>query len=507
MAERHGQAITFQNWDGGEFGIMDAGYAGRMEKQMFTGLNVHRYRTGLLGPRQGVKELSTTSAPTSTTYAFDSQLGGLWIWNGSNFYECDPTAGTPTWSSAYTVNNAPGTPSGPIDSAKGSGGSYNILNVGLTSGTAGIYEVDHASNAVDRRATTPAGTAIGQYGYRFVANNNTSMYFSDASDATTWGATNYNDIGPTAHTYYESFREGLLIGTLGGEFWFVTGVLGASDVVRRLSGGGAPRTNTRAQITGGERVWYFADKTDAPAMFNGATRTEFDYLFGWSGDTDYLFLDSTHEAGFRATALGYLDTDAWMAVTRFSNNCLMRANGIFTYHTFGVNIDPFCAGFGNQVVLHLDGATPKFYWFQPGFFDRPGFTGDDYAQPGDASTTPLNAYFTTPEWWDDEGHELRVQQVVVDYKTWNTGSATNNYFDVTVTALHKWGNAANSTSTTTAGLNAAGTGFSTSGTDGRAVINVGDQGFGNGFQIKIGNLKGTAIKRVTAILSQDYRRP
>jgi hypothetical protein len=274
-----------------------------------------------------------------------------------------------------------------------------------------------------------------------------------------------------------------------------------------LSGGGAPFTPTAGLAVPGEKLWYFYNVDDSPASFNGAVRQKYDYLAGWSGSTTGNLVNDVRTPAVQMTLLEWAGQDDWVAFTRYSDSALMYTSGIFTKHTFGVTLDPFVAGFGQQLFLAYGGASPKYYWWQPAFNDRPGFTGDTYAQPGDASTTPLSATFTTPEWWDDDGHMVRVQQVIVDYTTWQTGSSTNNFFDVTVTSLNKWAGEASSNSTTVTALDAAGSGFSTSGTIGRAIVSVGDQGFGGGFQIKIGNLKGTAIKSITAVLSNDVRRP
>lgn len=510
MAERHGQAITFSGWEGGEYGLLDPGVAGRMEKQMFTGTNVLRYKSGLLGPRAGVKEVATSGAPTGTIYAFDSYLGGVWAWVNGATYQVNPFAGgTPAWSAAYTETNDPGVPTHPIASRSGSYGTGNIINIEGTSTTPSIYNFNHSGTTITRITTGPGGgQAVGGYMTRIVANDSNELWFSDPAPAfTTWANTSYVAIGPAVnHTFYNAFRDGLLIANTGGEFWLVTGVLGATTFVRRLSGGGAPFTPTRGIAVPGEMVWYFANRTDAPASFNGAIREEYEYLAGWSGGTS--FTDSGTDPAFQMSLMEWAGQNDWFALTRFSDKALMYTDGSFSKHEFGVSLDPFVAGFGDQVVLAFGHASaPKYYFWQPAYYDRPGFTGDTYAQPGDASTTPLSASFSTPIWWDEEGHEVKVAQVIVDYTTWNTGSATNNFFDITVTATNRWGGASTSSSSTKTALDAAGSGFSTSGTNGRAVVTFGDQGHGNGFYVTIGNLKGTAIRNITAVLAGDPRRP
>lgn len=519
---RNGTAITFQDWTGGEFGIMDAGLAGRASKQMWTGKNVMVYNTGLIGPRPGLKKITITSMVTGTLQGMDVAVPtsgtGPWFWiaKANSFYLVDVGAGTV--SSAYT--GAGPTMSYPLPN----GGAYGPGTLINAKGQ-GMYTLDHNAKTVAAIASSPHGNCIGFYKTRFVANDDDShngdsrMYFSGVFPGwATWSTTNYYDIGSAyANTLMRPFRDGLLIGKESGEMWYLTGVLGTQANLRKLSNGGAPLFEPRGLALDNNICWYFGYAKNYPASFNGAVHTDYKHLqFMGSSITD-----DTTTPNVRLLPLPWLGTDDWMAISGQAGSAsakrmLLFTEGVFTYHTFDVTVDAWAVavaanigtslGQAGSYIIIADGAGGNYYKFAPGL-DRPAFTSDTSAQPGDNSTTPFDAYFQTPEWWDDQGNEVRIQKVIVDYESWATGSATANGFTVQADMLHRYGDAA-----TTSGAAVAATGVpagvTTAGTKMRAVVSAdASWGYGGGFQVKIGAICGCAIRSVTVVLSEETRRP
>jgi hypothetical protein len=150
------------------------------------------------------------------------------------------------------------------------------------------------------------------------------------------------------------------------------------------------------------------------------------------------------------------------------------------------------------------GAAPNFYVWDP-TLDTPGIEGGSQSRAGDDSSTALSGTLTFPEWWSQDAAEVYVRSVIVDFKSYNTGSATNNHFDLTVNALRRYQAGAAQASTTQSWDQAAAS-SSASGTLRREIIGYGEQGMGNGAQLAFTNVRGIAIERVTMILeSQPVR--
>ena len=513
MAERNGEAVTFRNWDGGEYGIMDPGLAGRAEKQMFTGTNVMRYRTGLIGPRPGLKALSFTSPPTGTPMgggAFletgDDKFWALLKTGASSYAVHEFATSAETVSSAYS-GTLPSTVSFNLAPGGGSG-TVTYINVA----GAGVYKLNHATDAASLIDTDPQGNVIGIYGVRLLANNGDTIWYSDAADFDTFGATSYVEVAGFSNSFYAPFRDGIVIGTSGGIFHILTGVLGATTTIRELSRGGGPPTPFHAVRVADDKIWYWNSDYLYPSMFNGAIHERYDWLSFPNPDGD-TFWEGAYPSR-QMVASSWVGTNDWVTYGFGSPNTCVFQHDVMSKHDLALPYAPAAAFefLGKTHVLlcpeddTLDTAdTMKAYYFSPGYRDRPAFTSDPYGRPGDESDTPLDASFTTPEWWEDKGHEIRVNQVIVDYEAWNSGSTGNAGFDVQVDMLHRARADGVTTGTSLTGLDASQAGLSTSGTTGRAVVNV-DGTYGGGFQITIDNIKSCAIRSVTAVLSPSTRR-
>lgn len=526
MATRYGDTVVFDRWDGGEYGRMHPSAAARAEKQMFTGTNVVRYRTGLIGPRPGLKAITIASMPTGTIQglglAVNTSGTGPWFWVciGGSFYRVDVGAGTV--SSAYT-GTGPATIVRPLADAYAGTTSYVAVQGDAP------YLLNHVAASVTAITSDADGSVIAWYDvnntFRLFANSGNRVFFSSTYPGwTTWDPASYFDVGTALEiTGLAGFRDGILISKASGEQFIYSGVPGATvstaGTIRRLSKAGGPRAQAWGLTLEGNMQWYIGHRKDFPSSFNGALHADLDWLNFTGG---VAADDSTVTPGFRFLPIAYLGVDTFMVLsgqtgTGAANRVLEYSGGIFTYHTWGTNIDPWgvcladnaaeAVGQSTKSMLLGKGSTGAYYHYSPGL-DRPGFTGDTLAQPGDASTTPLNADLGGLVHWSEDGSEIRPAEIVVLYRGWNTGSATNNGFKVQVTSLNRsdptnatLGALANTEQTV---VDIAGTSFSTSGTDARAVV-IPTELWGTGFQVDINDLRGVAIDRVFVRLDSRTR--
>lgn len=526
MAARYGDTVVFEGWEGGEFGRMHPSVAARAQKQMFAGSNVVRYRSGLIGPRPGLKAISVTSPPTGTIQGLGNAIGsgtGPWVWvciSGS-FYRVDLGAGTV--SAAYT-GTGPATITKPMQDAYAGTTSY-VTCAGDT-----VYLLNHSAGSVTAITSDADGSVIAWYDvnntFRLFANKGSRVYFSDLYPGwTTWDPASYFDVGTALEiTHMAPFRDGILISKASGEQFIFTGVpgatIGSAGTLRRLSRAGGPRSWPAALTVEGNMAWYVGQRRDFPSSYNGALHADLDWLAFTGG---VAADDSGVTPGFRFVPVTYLSPEAWLLLSGQSgsgaaNRMLEFTGGIFTFHTFGVNIDPWsvcladnaaeAVGQSTRSMLLTKGSTGSFYHYSPGL-DRPGFTSDALAQPGDASTTPLDADLGGLVWWEPEGNEVRAAEVIVLYRGWNTGSGSNNRIKVQVHALNR---ADLTNATVGAGsdseqtvVDLAGSAFTTSGVDARAVA-TGSTQWGHGFRVDVNGLRGVAIDRVLVRLD-TRRRP
>lgn len=520
MGQRNGNTVTFEGWSGGEYGILDPVQAGKAKKQMFTGNNVMLYRNGLLGPRPGLKALDVDNGAflnTGVMHGLDACLAtgtGPWIWTSVDGDVQRIDLGTGIATSNYS-----GGPLATPVRAIPIGGSYGtgtIIQIPFT----GLFNLDHSGDAISSVDTDPNGYAIGQFGIRIVAGDSgNSMWYADPAPAyATWGALSFYDIGSAfTITLLRAFRDGILIGKIGGEVYYGAGTLGDTFTLKRLSAKGAPGDEPRGLVTEANVMWYMRQNTPYLSSFNGSVHEDFEWLLPFGSG---LLSDFDATPKVRIVGLPHMGTDAFMVIggatgsgrPSVANRMMQYNDSTFSYHTFGKTIGAFGTDFGPStpwVVIADDGSGGVFYSYAPGK-DRPAFTSDTDAGVGDDSTTPLDAYMQTPIYVDPEGHEMRVKQVIIDYKGWSTGAAANNNITLTVDSMYRYDNDSSTfgetTSTSVTALDEAGATFTTSGKTGRVVHNV-NCGFGGGFQIKCASLKGVAIRSITAVFDVRNRRP
>lgn len=493
------ETIVLDSFRGGEYGLLGASGA---TPDSFTGLNVMVFQDGTIGPRPGLVSVAPSGIPTGAVWGFIGS--GLTGTNRILFGVGNTVYGytySPLGAVATIGTLSGGTPATtPVKMVQY--GSATVYAVAY--GDKG-YKILPASPSVTALASFPGCRVCGVYGDRMIAANKASnpnrVYYSAAADFTSWPAANYFDVSadwPIQHV--EEARSRLAIANSGSEWWTLSGVPGVNSTLRR-----APRAdvspfapNHVARL--GETLWFLPATTDFPAQFTGAVTDKLRLRnLAFAGNTSSLSAGSYGAAALPGSeSVVFTNSDTARA--------LLLHNDVWTVHSIPAGIGPYVTavadggvGVNLGALLFCDGggasAAAQFFSMRP-TIDRPGKTGDATAQPGDASTTPLNAYFTTAERWQQAGREITVRTVTVDFVKWNTGSASTNHIDCTVRNLYRTGVAGTKTSGPRAWDEAASV-TTADKTPDRHVFAFGDQGGAHGFQLLFENLRGVAIRRIT----------
>lgn len=484
--------VTYDDFRGGEWGTLGAR---RARQGMFQGTNVRVYGDGQIGPRPGVRDLGITSLTAGDAYGvayrpFGSQELVFVIgdkvrvapWNVGGVSSLAGTlGGTPT--KIVRFNEATR--------------RLNAKTYFAVYGQ-GVYSIDATPTLAGPIAGAPDGYDVTLYRDRLIASDgNEQVFYSDAADFATWDALSYISVGYEYPMFaLVSHRDGL---SLFGQalIWRLTGTLGVSDVLRRASSALALSPNGDV-VLDGETCIYIPNARNAPVLWDGGIADErsLAHLETWD--------DQNASVNFGG-AIARRFNDVLFVSDSANNPGLLRSNGVWSYLTFDfattaavtrVDTDKF--------VVMTDDATPKAYILDMEV-DRPGFTTDDWARPGDASDTPLSASFSLPEWWDPQGREVRVRSVIVNATKWDTGSATDNNLTCAVTALDRYGPSA-ALASASQSWTEAGASASTSGSAFREVFNFGDQGSGGGFQLAFTNLRGVAVRDIAVVLDVSETR-
>jgi hypothetical protein len=152
-------------------------------------------------------------------------------------------------------------------------------------------------------------------------------------------------------------------------------------------------------------------------------------------------------------------------------------------------------------------AEPLKVWSVMHDLDRPAFVTDQWASPWDQNMPVAGAFqdvlvkgdVAFPAWFDSQGRQVRVRSVIVQFRKWDQGIAGGvNQIAARVDSHgpYERGIQPGAVATWTEPM----TGATVDGIEDSWRFNVGDQGFGNGFQIVFTALYGVAIKEVVALV-------
>ena len=401
---------------------------------------------------------------------------------------------------------------------------------------------------VRKYASSVGGKVVGISGERLIVGNTNADSTSTTVDANLirastgtevsfdlWPAGAYAAVSSDDWeiTYIDELRNRTVLANTGQEWWTITGDLELSPTIRRtIRADLAPGDWYNASRLG-EIIYFVPFGEDFPVEFLGTVTDKFRYQA-------LTFTNRTNEPASSsvkivAASLGSADCLAFLEATTFATDAtqqlggtprmLMRWNDTWSYHRFEVPtpsvsglaafLSPVSQGsraFSDNALIMTDGGgvgvSPSFYAFNP-VLDRPGFTTDNLAQPGDGSTSALEAEISFPEWWSPSGEEAIVRSISVDFVKWNYNSSGSEtcHFDVEVTALHRDNTSGTRTSATVSFDEVTSkTTASNSGTTDRRIFRIGDQGVGHGFILNFSNIRGIAIRRVIVEVNLDPRR-
>jgi hypothetical protein len=510
--------LRWADFKGGDFGNKDPA---RADSDQYTGENVYPYTSGLLGVRPGAKVVPVTGLPNHSIVP-----GPLGFWKrpntptavivlGTRPYEFPVAGGAATPWAAY-----PETPVKAIRFVAGAGVPYSLSNNKL-------YK--HPNTTTTTLITTPtAFSFIIRWGYYFVAvdaNVPWRIWFStvDASGAhfDQWSANDYLDIGDTEPiTALVPIFNTLHVGKVTG--WnAVSGVLGTLASVRGVSLGQGPTDFRGATASTDNRVVYWPVER-SPAFYNG----------------ERVSVHSIQQlVGPRLTSIG--DT---VVATNTSRRMILAADDgsettLYTWsdsawsrHVFPLSISSMApsdvrdsSGMPEDTILAVLAPTTVGELVTIVSYnhalDRPGNLGDRYAAPNDpGEDQPVSGQFALPSYWEPIGRQCRVRSVIVQFRTWNMGgpdfmceiqlrvNALGRYSGGRTDGdLHRWFEP--SERNQPIGDDPFGLGrVYDAGADDSWRINVGQQGWGNGFQIEVPKMVGLAVREVVALVDVRTER-
>lgn len=492
-------ALRFDDWSGGDFGDLDPS---RAAANQYRGNNVHVYDSGLIGPRAGLKALAVTGLPTHTHAPGPK---GFSVFNGNLLIVLNRIYQIPLTTLAAAAQDVyPTSAANPVRFARANGVLYSLKD-GV------VYK--HVGTATTAVASLPATfSELVQWEQWLVAVDATTKYriwFTELTSAgpnfDVWPANNFLDVGgnepintllPIYNTLYAGKASG---------WWAVSGVLGIQASVRNITIGNGPVDARRAAVTTDNRIVYWPNQ-DSPAFFNGESTRVLNRQSLRQAQTafpsDGIAVTPTHQkiymagdsdADNDATDLYEYSQNEWSyqslnkAIGGLVPSDPRHATALPSGVLFTVN-NPVTVG--DAVVIST---------FQHDL-DRPAHSTDTYASPTDPGETALvTGQFDLRAWYDGQGRQVRVKTVIVQFRKWSSG-VTDSLNRLTCSIEAHGGYESGTTVGTTAEWSEPSERATTDGADDSWRINVGLQGWGNGFQIKFPIVAGVAIREVVALV-------
>lgn len=499
--------VVYREFGAGEYGTMDLFHA---PPGTFHAKNLIKSRGGILLPRPGTEQYAATGLPVGVVHAigYTGVTGrDLWVLIGRTVYTHTSVAMAGSWTAATGLLSSEPNEFCPSYEADGGltyitvpGQGLYLLN--LTSGPGTLTAVAAVTANMAGRAVTIWGERLFLAGYASPANR---VYYSEAQDFATWPAANYFDVGYNPQVrHLDAQRDHLAIAKQDGSWWAFTGSTPATGTLRRQTTGQHPWHfwTQSAAITADDVIHYVPVQGSWPAEFDGSETSELRHL-------EYAPQQGAVAGEQNVVPGGNRDEVVFISGEPSNRGkALFLLEGTWTYHIVGGSIAGGVASDANgSVFLHDGGAVatvPKVYRLNVENPGTPGGTASN-SRPGDDSSTPLDTYLELPGWWSEDGQEYRVRQVVVDFRKWDLGVVVNNTIECEVDTYsrHEW--AGPKTAVGNAWLEAsAGT---TAGARDRRLFNVGDSGYGSGFQVRFPQLTGVGIEQVVVKLERHPGKP
>jgi hypothetical protein len=514
------QAFEIKDFSGGDYGRMEAWKA---PKNSFSALNMIVTRTGELCVRPGLRKTTPTGIVNGAVWGMGRLPGApfsIWYGQGTAIKYFSPSSTPGAIASATgALTGTPGAGSVSIDET----GSTTYIATNSANG----YSFN--GTAITSLNNMPNSQALALYGDRLAVvptGSPNTVQFSAAASFNDWTVSAGHAVSVTVGdtdgiTALFAQRGHLALLKQASSLYVLTGTPGTNEALRPVYRFNGPNSQRAAgRIHSDDKIWF------APT-FSG-------YAVSFDG-TAVSLLDniplSLHTGLLPRTILPLYDDDqAGLAVltpagSTAANEIWLKYRGAWTKHTMSQTLSNDAAvkthgypqdgdatisrvRYGSCLVFTDGGgasAHPNFYTWQP-FMDRPGLEADPFSasaeRAGDDSSSPVVGNVTFPEQKVDDGSELMVRGVIVDFRSWNTGSATNNHFDLAVNTLNSY-QTAGPVSSATASFDEAAASSSLAGTVRSKYFSFGDQGRGAGFQLVLTNCKGVAFQRFR-IIAETY---
>lgn len=492
------QTVVYDDFSGGEWGAI----GGRKAKQnMFGATNMLVYETGELGVRPGMVDRTPSSGLSNGVVHGFGTIGvptrDAWFIQGTTVRYMNLLAGTFGGNFSGSLAEIP---SMPVDIV----GATNKTIISSEADKLYYLDTTQATPLVSALTGSPGAMACTIYGDRVMAgdidgSNEWRLRFSDAANRNSWPAANFIDVGDEWGIKALFPQRQHLVVVKQNTWWVLTGVPGVNPVLRNIANEAGPYHPLHAAQGPRDLIGALPGDLTYPILFDGTNYKAMRYLDD--------FLTAGRGTGFPASH-GVQGLNAESQGLYFAqqsgNRMIAWHNGVWTYHTFDVNISGYMGKFDKGRIAFCDGGgvaqTPKFYVWTPNI-NTPGFATGDQNRPGDGSNALLTANVSFPEWWTPDGSEVAVRSVIVDFRTWNTGASNTNHFDLKVEAKNLYESTGTRDSNTVS-FDQAQASSSTSGTEQRRIFGFGEQGIGSGFQLHFTNVRGIAFKRITVVLDR-----
>lgn len=502
MAAVGTETVSYDDWSQGEFGDTAPD---RAAEGSWTGTNVVVYKDGHIGPRPGIRAADIgTALPNGALNGFGFVPTPLdtepshWVILGDEVWLFRPdNVDAAKTSTDLTTALTSGEFVWWKESTRQLFGEVHFATPNevyrLKMNTADLTEISGAAN-------DEGGNDIETYKERLLvasATTTTRIWVSNAADFDTWDVEDYFDVGASwPVNMMVEFRDGLAIFTPGGN-WLLTGAQPTSYTLRRISDALPPRPFSVVKTN--EDMFYIPSARSAPIQYDGSYGDEdgLRHLETWKA----LGADVTGIQSYGNRDLLFLSEDG---------DLLWRKNGVWTKHTLGQGVGPYLArNFDSQALLAKDGdaSNPAEFFYLNMDVERPAFTSDGSAQPGDGTDTPLEASFRLPDYFHPRGADIRVRRVIIDFTKYDTGASGTNNITASVSALARFRLPGSEGSVATASWNEAVTEGSEAGIRDRAVLKVGQSGWAGGYRLALSDIRGVKIDRVLVDIETKEGRP
>lgn len=515
MPEQGSIITKFDDFSFGDYGTLGGKHA---PAGSFSAINMLVAADGTLVPRPGLKNITPASMPNGPLLGLASTpvvgKDGIFIIAEKVYrFDLNTPATAPTYMASFA--QAPDQPVVPkLDTAT----LLVPVVYSPSSSSDGTYRVDPGADTVTKLTGSSGGHDVILIDQQVIiarSEFSNQILGSSPTDPNDWTEGRFAEPGDNWQvTSLHWIRNALAILKRTG-IHIMTGILGDADteVFRKVSSVDGPLHPWQSGKDATDQVWFFPVFRRVPEMFNGAqvVSTPYAHLAFPTREND----DTVATTPLKRSVT-VVDGDLTPSTIVFvqggsSNMMLVQHNGKWTFHTFGISMSAMACANGTQLVLTDGGTNVSPAQIYSALFDlnRPAFTGDSLAAPGDNSTTPLTAHVTFPQYWSEGGREVEVRQVIVDFESFNTGTSATNHFDVSVRVFGR-ARSGEVTYTTTGGapgaFDEAPAASSTTGTLQRREFNFKCTP-GAGFEVSLTDVRGCKIKSVTVLEAQRKQRP